>query len=167
PGQLVLKNPINTGRIPLLRELYPNAKFIYMHRDPYTVFVSMRNFYESVLPLVRLQEVTREEIEELVLRIYREILGAYLQDRKAVPSSHLVEVNFEDLERNPVAEMRRIYDTLNLGEFPRVEPALQAYMEGQAGYEKNRFARDPEDVRKVNQNWGFAFDAWGNARIEA
>lgn len=39
-SRLLLKSPIHTARIPLLRELFPNAQFIYIHRHPEDVFCS-------------------------------------------------------------------------------------------------------------------------------
>ena len=40
--QLALKNPANSCRIKLLLKMYPNAKFIYTYRNPYTLFCSMK-----------------------------------------------------------------------------------------------------------------------------
>lgn len=33
--KLVIKSPVHTGRVELLRQLFPKAKFIYLHRHPY------------------------------------------------------------------------------------------------------------------------------------
>ena len=38
--RLLLKSPIHTARIPLLRKLFPRAKFLYIHRNPDEVFCS-------------------------------------------------------------------------------------------------------------------------------
>ena len=38
--RLLLKSPIHTARIPLLRRMFPNAKFVYIHRHPDEVFCS-------------------------------------------------------------------------------------------------------------------------------
>jgi hypothetical protein len=38
--RLLLKSPIHTARIPLIRQIFPKAKFVYIHRDPYEVFSS-------------------------------------------------------------------------------------------------------------------------------
>ena len=45
--QLVLKSPPNTARIKLLLSLFPNAKFIFIHRNPYEVYVSNKQVLES------------------------------------------------------------------------------------------------------------------------
>ena len=38
--RLLIKSPIHTARVPLLRKLFPKAKFVYIHRDPFEVFQS-------------------------------------------------------------------------------------------------------------------------------
>ena len=43
-SQFLSKNPPHTGRVKTLLEMFPNAKFIYLKRNPYTVFESTRRF---------------------------------------------------------------------------------------------------------------------------
>ena len=47
--QYLSKNPPHTGRVKALTELYPNAKFVYLIRNPYTVFESTRNFFLNTI----------------------------------------------------------------------------------------------------------------------
>ena len=42
--QFLSKNPPHTGRVKELVKMFPNAKFIYLMRNPYTVFESTRSF---------------------------------------------------------------------------------------------------------------------------
>ena len=42
------KNPPNTGRIKVLLEMFPNAKFIHIYRNPIEVFLSTQNFYKKM-----------------------------------------------------------------------------------------------------------------------
>jgi len=40
PGaRLLLKSPVHTSRVGLLLQLFPQAQFVYLHRDPLTVRV--------------------------------------------------------------------------------------------------------------------------------
>ena len=39
-SRLLIKSPVHTGRVKLLLDLFPNAQFIYIHRNPYQVFKS-------------------------------------------------------------------------------------------------------------------------------
>jgi len=41
----IIKNPVNTARIDKILKLYTNAKFLYIYRNPVTVFYSTRHFF--------------------------------------------------------------------------------------------------------------------------
>jgi len=45
--RLLIKNPAYTARLAILDEMYPGAKFIHIHRNPFEIFESMRNFYDN------------------------------------------------------------------------------------------------------------------------
>ncbi|HRI20553.1 MAG TPA: sulfotransferase, partial [Panacibacter sp.] len=61
--QLVLKSPPNTERIKYLLKMFPDAKFIYISRNPYHVFYSMQNLWNKAIKKFNLQQITDEEIE--------------------------------------------------------------------------------------------------------
>jgi len=42
---LVVKNPVNTGRLGVLCELYPEGRFLHIYRNPYVVFLSTKKFF--------------------------------------------------------------------------------------------------------------------------
>jgi hypothetical protein len=159
--RVVTKNPTNTGRIGILLELFPDAKFIHIYRNPYIVFLSTQHLYNRFLPMFQLQEVTQEEIEANIFFFYEQLMRKFFADKFIIPEGNLVEVRFEDLEANPLAELRRIYDSLSLPGFDVAEPAFQAYIASQADYRKNPYNVDSETIGKVNQHWQFAIDAWG------
>ncbi|MBN1149547.1 MAG: sulfotransferase [Anaerolineales bacterium] len=161
PKRLALKNPANTGRIPALLELFPNARFIHITRNPYKVFLSTRYVYRTILPRAQVQRIDPEQVEANILRFYRQLVGKYLADRSLIPAANLVELRFEDLEADPLTELRRIYQRLELGDFAQVETALRAYLASIRGYQKNRYELSDELVEKINCEWGFAFEEWG------
>lgn len=159
--RLVLKNPVNTGRIRYLLELFPDAKFVYIHRDPYEVFVSTRHLHRKLLEVIRLQDTNDEEIERNVLSIYRMLQRRYLEERSLIPSHQLVEVTYEDLSGDPMGCLKRIYQELSLPGFAVAEPSFQAYVNSQAEYKRNEYFLDDETVLEVNRSWGFAFAEFG------
>ncbi len=158
---LVVKNPTNTGRIPALLELFPHARFIYLHRNPYAVFLSTRHFYRRVLAATSLQQLSSQEVEATVLELYRDLLEKYLRDRELIPPARLAEVGFSELEDNPLAVLQRVYRELQLPGFAEAESAFRSYVEESSGYRKNRFVLTDRVVRAVNERWGFAFRQWG------
>lgn len=40
PAPLLIKSPVHTARVRLVLGLFPRARFLYIHRDPYEVFQS-------------------------------------------------------------------------------------------------------------------------------
>jgi omega-hydroxy-beta-dihydromenaquinone-9 sulfotransferase len=162
---LILKSPPHTARVRLILGLFPDARFVHIRRDPYAVFVSTIGLLKAVRPVFRLQRGPREIDEDAVLRTYAEMYDAYFADRDQIPPGQLVEIAYEDLERDPVGQVRSIYDGLALGEFEAFRPALEAYLASIAGYRKNRHpALDEATRRKVAEACSLSFDAWGYPR---
>lgn len=162
--RLVLKNPVNTGRIGALRELFPDAKFIFLYRNPYVVFKSTLKLHRVMLERYALQDPDFGVLEGLVLRTFREMMARYFEESTSIPEENLVEVRFEDLEARPMEELERIYATLGLAGWEEASPCFEDYLEGQRGYVKNQFDVSDEDIAKVEEHWGFAIDRWGYER---
>jgi hypothetical protein len=158
--QLVLKNPTNMGRIPLLLDLFPNAKFVHIYRNPYHIFPSTYHFYSKTLPTTQLQQIGLREIEANILSFYQAIIRKFWADKALIPPQNLVEVRFEDLEAQPYAEVGRMYEQLGLPRRPTAHAALQSYIKRHAEYQKNRFPIDRATAEKVDAHWNFAVEAW-------
>lgn len=159
---LLLKNPHNTGRVKELLELFPHAKFIFLHRDPYTVFLSTLHMYDKVVRTQFFNEVTDKEIEDLVMYISRETLQKYLDDRHLIPEGNLIEIAYKDLSENPYETVKKIYDTLSLPDFKEVEPAIKKHLEEVKNYKKNVFKElSPEQKKRVRKELDFYFREFG------
>ncbi len=163
--RLVIKNCAHSARIPTLLELFPDAKFIHIHRNPYEVFLSTVHMRRTVLPRAQLQTVEPARIEAHVLRFYERLMQQFLLDRAKIPAGNLVEVRFDDLENSPIDTLRRIYDGLDLPGFAAVEPAIRSYLAGIAGYRKNAYELEEGVIARVNRQWAFAFEAFGYEQL--
>jgi hypothetical protein len=159
---LIVKSPSHTGRIKLLLEMFPGAKFVHIHRDPYRVFQSFVHTYETGLPFGRLQRTDRLDWTARLIRQYRELYAAFFEERGLIGEGHFHEIGFEDLERDPVGEMRALYEKLGLPEFAKVESRLRGYLDSQAGYRKNTFGElEPDVRRRIAGEWKRCFEEWG------
>lgn len=165
--RLVLKNPVNTARIALLLEMYPNAKFIHIYRSPYDVFVSTLDMHKRMLPITSLQALHTDndsrnnERSEAVLNLYTLMMRRYFEERTLIPKGNLVEVCFEKLEQNPIDEVKNIYQALDLDGYQQAEPALKSYAESQRRYQKNGHQINAVDKACVEKHWGFALAELG------
>jgi hypothetical protein len=159
---LVLKSPPHTGRIRLLLDLFPNARFIHIHREPFTVFQSTRRTFQLMVTWHNLQPPDVPDLDDWLIRQYRQMYDAFFEDRSQIPAGHYCGVAFEDLERDPIGEVRKIYKALNLPDFTAFEPSLQKYVASLAGYKKNIFPNLGADLEeRLRQEWHKCFDEWG------
>jgi len=159
--RIILKNPVNTGRISILIELFPDAKFIHVYRDPFVVFPSTLNLYEKMLEMSQVQKISQEEIERNILLFYERLLKKYFMEKDLIPPGNLVEIRFEDLEADPLFQLHRIYDTLNLPGFGSALPDFKKYITSQAGYSKNAYTLDRDTIEKIGRKWRTFIDIWG------
>ena len=159
--RLLLKSPTNLGRTNELLRLFPDAKFIHIVRNPYAVYASMTHLYRTMLPICQLDDVEPDELAEALLDGYVAMMGRFMADRGAVPAGNLAEVRFEDLEREPMAELERLYAELSLPGWERARGLIAEYLGTLSGYRKNAYRIDPETIDLVDRKWGFAVEAWG------
>ena len=159
--RLVLKSPPNLGRADLLLRLFPDAKFIFLVRNPYVVFASNVHFYRTVIPVLQLQDVDWDEIEAAFVSHYIDVTRRYMRNRELIPKGNLIEVRFEDFEADPMGVLARIYAELNLPGLERARQPIAEYLGTVSGYRKNVYQFDQALIDKVDREWGFAVREWG------
>jgi hypothetical protein len=165
--RLVIKNCADSARLETLLELFPDAKFIHIYRNPYEIFRSTVFLYRVVLARAQLQDINLDELESWVLQFYTQLMRKLLADRALIPPGNYVEVRYEDLSKAPLDELRKVYETLGLPGFAEAEPAFSAYLDSIAGYKKNVYKEiDNSIIEGVNEHWQFALDALGYERLE-
>ena len=159
---LLLKSPTHTARVRLLLELFPDARFVHIHRHPYEVFRSFQHYYDTATWYTYLQRPDRGAVDGEILRRYTELHDALFADLPLVPAGRFHELRYADLERDPVGQMATLYERLELGGFDRYEPRLRAYLGTLRGYERNDFTPLPPDLRaRVAHDWRRSFERWG------
>ena len=159
--QFLSKNPPHTGRVKELVKMFPNAKFIYLMRNPYTVFESTRSFFTNTIQPLKLEDISNEQLVENILSVYAKLYHKYEADKKFIPEGNLVEVRFEDYEKNAFDMTQEIYQKLSLPGFDEAKADIEAYVNKKKGYKKNKYQYKPETVELVEKNWSFALDQWG------
>ena len=160
-GRLVLKSPTNLGRVPALLEMFPRARFVHIHRNPYEVFPSILNLYRRLLPAQQLHTVDHDTIKKKLLAHYRLMFERFYQDVALIPEGHFTEIRFDDLDREPIGTLESLYETLDLGPFERTRTHVESYLTSLGRFKKNRFEPDPILMKEVEEHWGFAINRWG------
>ncbi len=162
---LLIKNPVYTARVAMLRQMYPQAKFIHIYRNPYVVFQSMRNFYRKLLNQLALQSfdaaLTEQTTDELTLQSYPRMMNGLLSDVADLPPNQYVELRFEDFEQDPVAHIEMIYQQLELEGFDTASDRFRHYLETHQRYRKNQYRFPPEDNQRLQERWREFIERWG------
>lgn len=158
--RVVVKTPGDTARMLKLYQKYPNARFIYIHRDPIAVYHSNLYLWSVIQKENSVQKLSDNQINTLIIKTYQKLLSAYLKQRAFIPSSQLVEVHFEDLQKSPLATVKHIYSTLNLGPIP--EKALAELIETNKSYKVKKYNTAPDLEATIKSQWDFAFKTWNN-----
>jgi hypothetical protein len=153
PRRLILKSPPHTTRIRVLLELFPDARFVHIMRDPYVVFPSTVRMWKSLYRMHALQRPTFAGLEEYVLTTFNRLYEGLERDRRLVRPSRFYELRYEDLVKDPVGRMRELYEQLELGGFDKVQRRLQDYVAKTAGYETNRYDLTPELRAEITRRW--------------
>jgi hypothetical protein len=159
---LVLKSPPHTARVRLLLEMFPDARFVHIHRDPYTVFRSFLHYYDTAGWYTYLQRPDLDGLDDLILTRYTVMYDAWFEEKELIPAGRLHEIAFTDLEADPAGQMALLYERLGLGGFDQLEPKLREYVGSLRDYRKNRYEALPPAVReRVATAWRRSFEAWG------
>ena len=160
--QLILKNPINTLRIKLLLEMFPNARFIHIYRNPYEVFMSNRFLFNNLSLWPKLQDIPdQQEMEKNVIDRYKMMMYRYFKDCNAIPSGNLIEVRYEELIGSPLETLEKIYKQFSLQGFDDVKAQIKDYLSGIKSYKRNIYKFTPEIIDTVKQNFAFTLEKWG------
>jgi hypothetical protein len=159
---LLLKSPCNTARIKEILELFPDAHFIHIHRNPYEVFLSNEGLYEKILPILGLHRVTTEFMQKYILYMYEALYKKYLLEKVALPDHQLCEIAYKDFIDDPMEQLKKIYQQLNLGSFDDIADFMTKEVSQSDAYQKNSYATIDERMKaQINTRWKFAFDAFG------
>jgi hypothetical protein len=158
--RLLLKNPANTGRIQALLEIFPDAKFIHIYRNPYKVYLSTVKMRNNVLDKLALQEGNKEEIEKQVIKNYKRLMKSYFEQVKLIPKDRLVDIRYEDLVKNPMKEVKKIYTKLKIPGLEKAIPGMKKYLDSKKDYKVNVYKIDKKILQRVKDNWSFTLDLW-------
>jgi hypothetical protein len=158
----VLKSPTHSCRIPTLLEMFPDARFVHIVRDPRVVFPSTVNLWKTLYQTHGLQRPTFAGLDEYVFTTFNHLYRRLEEGKHLVAPGRFHELRYEDLIADPVGPRRRLYEGLELGDFEPLLPRLREYLDANAGYQTNRYPRlDPPLRAEIERRWGDVIHRYG------
>jgi hypothetical protein len=146
-GRWILKAPTHMFAMPALLSVYPDALFVQTHRTPVDAMASvsslvtiLRNaFSDAVDPVT----VCREAID-----YWSETMEKFLNERDRLASKRICDVEFDEISRDPIAAVRRIYDHFGWSLSQQAEQRMRALVASHA-------QRQPGNHRYHLSQFGF------------
>ena len=152
--RLILKSPTHTSRIATLAKMFPKARFLHIVRDPRSVYPSTMKLWRVLDEAQGLQIPHHENLKAYVLKAFVRMYQAFEQQRTELDEHQIFDVRYEDLVRAPVDTLREAYQSLALGDFEQVEPALKRMTDRQRDYRTNQYSLSPELTNEIMTRWG-------------
>jgi len=156
----IFKNPVCTGRVKIILETFPNAKFIYLYRNPVIVFLSSKKFFTPLIPTLFYHKFSPEQTSRMVMDIYPKLFQEYFSQKHLIPSQNLMEIRFEDFEKDPIGYIKDVYSQFNMPGIEQAEPYFTKYLDDQKSHRKNRYSISRDELGAITHEWKEAFTTW-------
>jgi hypothetical protein len=142
PGRWILKSPDHIFAWEAIDKVYPDARFVFVHRDPMEVLPSVARLTELLrLPFTR--QVDRIQIGRQVSD--RWIEGSKLlidaDQRLRTSPNRIFHIRYRNLVRNPFGAVKSIYNHFGLPLSPKARANIKRSIASRAngGYGQNSY----------------------------
>ncbi len=162
--RLLLKNPAHSLRIPFLREIFPNARFIHIHRHPYKVVASSLHLWKVVNKDNQLKKmhvkITAEDVADGLNKFY----SAIREQFQLLPEEQHCEISYEALEQDPVGELKKLYTLLGLDFTQGFKGKFVEFLHEVKEFRKNVYSSNDQDHDLIYQRLKRQFDHYNYKR---
>jgi len=159
--RILLKSLVNTARIKLLLEIFPEAQFIHLSRHPLKIYLSTWKLYKKILPIFSFQQIDIDQLDHYILDIYKDLYTQYFKEKHLIPQENLIELQYETFVQDPLTTLQTIYSRFNLKGYKKTHPIFLKYLEKHHSYQADNYTYDDELKEKIYKHWHFAFKKFG------
>jgi hypothetical protein len=164
----ILKAPTHMFALPALLSVYPDALFVQTHRTPVDAMASVSSlvtilrsaFSDAVDPII----VSREAID-----YWSETIDKFLRERDRLDDNRICDMKYDEIRRDPVGAVRRIYDYFGWSLSREAEQRMRALVAAQAErqsanhrYDLSQFGSSAEKVLSAFANYSQRFGSYLN-----
>ena len=155
---LIIKSPPHTGRLGILAEMYPDAKFIHMVRDPRKLYPSTMKLWRALSETQGLQcRPSDDAIHRFVIDALHRMYDSFELDRQKIPSNRIIDVHYERLVADPMSMVANVYRQLEMGNSASVLKKISERSQADKEYRVNEHASNDELEKIIQRDWsGYA-----------
>ena len=132
PGQRwVLKAPAHMWAIDTIMDLFPDARFVWCHRQPAPVVASINSMNREVMRMYAgdTSHLSRADIGHSVMEWYAMSLDRGLTSRELHPADRFVDCSQEEIASAPMSVVERIYSSFGFELGAEGRASIQGYVD--------------------------------------
>ena len=148
PGIWNLKMPSHSVFAETVRKVYPDARLIWTHRDPYQTFASSCSLNRFT------QQVTGIEPDPMYIgdnatrRLGAHLRGA-MNAKAALGDDAIYDLYYRDLMEDPISQMKKLYQWLGDEFTPEIEAAMRHWIDT---HPQNQFGKHKYSLDEFGQS---------------
>lgn len=166
PGRWSLKMPSHSVHLEALLKVFPDARIVWSHRDPYKATGSLCN----LLMLPASMNLKEEAIDKVALgqnckMQMREHVMRPLAVRERIGDEPFFDLHHADFVRDPMGQMRKLYEWDGLPFTQEVEDRMTAWLRdtpqhklGKTQYTLDEYGLSVEELKPIFAEYLAAFD---------
>ena len=153
----VLKCPDHVFALDAIRAIYPDARFVFVHRDPMRVLASVARLTE-VLRQPFTRRLDRASVGRQVCDRWAEGAERIVAASKTLPKDRVVHIRYRELTGDPVGTVARLYAKFGLPFDAAFEQRIKAYVlaKPNGGYAQLRHRVEDYGVDAARERERFA-----------
>ena len=140
------KNVMSTGRLRSVLEIFPQAKVIYLIRNPYESLPSFISMFTAAWKAHSTDIKDDSDEARAWGYIGMEYYNYFHENKPLIPSENLVTVRYEDLVANPMSTVEKIYSQFEI-------PMTDTY--------RTALTEATNKARKYKSKHGYSLEQYG------
>lgn len=166
PGSWTLKMPSHAVHIATLLEVFPDAQFVWAHRDPFTATASLCNLQMTPARMILdPADIDRHAIGQNCKMQMREHVMRPLRAREQIGDERFFHLYYSELIHDPIEQMRVLYDRTGGALAPDVEQRMTSWLvdnpqhkHGVSSYSLDEYGLTVEELEPVFDEYLSAFE---------
>ncbi|MFC1749132.1 sulfotransferase [Pseudomonadota bacterium] len=172
--QIVAQTHFSTLRIKTLMEEFPDAKFIYVIRDPHQVVPSFLSLLHKTFDLQwGIEPIPKDVLARYRRRRYQAMIDLYryfyeLQINKELPENKVIILSYQQLLDNLQGAVEGILEFTGMEKTPKMMEKVALQAERQSSYKPDHKGMSLEEFgitrKEIDKDFDFVFDYYGIKR---
>ena len=170
----VLKAPAHMFAAPTLLSIYPDAKFVQIHRDPIDAVASVSSLV-TILRRVFSDDVDPIQIGRDAQSYWSQAIKTFLRVRDQLPAERVCDLRYDEIRHDPIAAARRVYGHFGWNPSREIEERMRGALAQQTAQTNGVHRYDAAYFRlgamngfeDYNERFGFSVSRFNQPKEQA